>query len=80
MYLGLALRWHLPDPHVWPLAHPIPPLQLGAFAVVGFFFDAYSLMNHNQGVAYGAHIGGLLSGLALAAVITTFYPTLKAWR
>ena len=80
VYLGLALRWHLPDPDVWPLAHPIPPLQLGLFAVVGFLFDAYSLMNHDRGVAYGAHMGGFMAGLAVAGILTTIYPTRAAWR
>lgn len=73
LYLGLALRWDLDWPDVWPLSHPIPPLQLAAFGVAGFLFDAYSLMNHDQGVAYGAHMGGLLAGLSIAAGLTTLY-------
>lgn len=72
-YLGLAVSWQLPWPDVWPLAHPIPPLQLAAFAVVGFAFDLYSLHQNDIGIAYGAHIGGFLSGLAIAAVVTTIY-------
>jgi membrane associated rhomboid family serine protease len=81
VYLGLALRWQLPDPEVWPIAYPIPPLQLAALAVLGFFFDAYGLMNHDEGVAFGAHIGGLLSGVVIAGLVTTLFPTEKAyWR
>lgn len=80
LYLGLALRWQLPDPDVWPLARPIPPLQLGLFAVVGFLGDVYFLSNHAQGIAYGAHIGGFLSGLAIAAILTTVYPTLASYQ
>lgn len=75
IYFGLLLRWKLPDPDVWPLAHPIPPVQLGAFAVAGFLYDAYSVMNHAVGIAYGAHLGGFIAGLAAAAAITTVYPT-----
>ena len=45
IYLGLAMRWQLPWPDVWPLAHPIPPMQLVAFAVIGVLLDIYSLMN-----------------------------------
>jgi membrane associated rhomboid family serine protease len=75
IYLGLALRWRLPWPDVWPLAHPIPPLQLGAFALVGFGIDMYYLTDHAQHIAFGAHIGGFLSGLAAAAILTTIYPT-----
>jgi membrane associated rhomboid family serine protease len=75
-YLGLALRWQLPWPDVWPLAQPIPPMQLGAFAVLGFIGDMYFLTNHVQHqIAYGAHVGGFVCGLAIAAIITTIYPT-----
>jgi membrane associated rhomboid family serine protease len=80
IYLGLALRWQLPDPDVWPLAHPVPPLQLGAFAVVGFIGDMYFLTDHTQHIAFGAHVGGFLSGLAIAAVVTTVYPTRAAYE
>lgn len=79
-YLGLALRWHLPDPDVWPLAHPIPPLQLAAFAVIGFIGDMYFLNDRSQHIAFGAHVGGFLSGLAIAAVVTTIYPTMSAYQ
>ncbi|MCG8436189.1 MAG: rhomboid family intramembrane serine protease [Gammaproteobacteria bacterium] len=75
IYLGLALRWTLPWPDVWPLAHPIPPLQLGVFAVLGVGFDIYLLMNRQQGVAYGAHVGGFLAGLAIAAIVTQVFPS-----
>lgn len=75
IYLGLALQWELPWPEVWPLARPIPPMQLGAFALIGFVFDVYSLSSGASMVAYGAHIGGLLSGLAMAILITRLYPT-----
>ncbi|HEX9596643.1 MAG TPA: rhomboid family intramembrane serine protease [Anaerolineales bacterium] len=80
IYLGLALRWQLPDADVWPLARPIPPLQLGLFAVVGFLGDMFFLANRGEGIAYGAHAGGFLSGLAIAAVLTTVYPTLGAFE
>lgn len=80
VYLGLALRWQLPWPDVWPLAHPIPPFQLAAFAVIGFVADAYFLMNHAQHIAYGAHVGGFLSGLVIALVVTTVWPTREGFR
>jgi membrane associated rhomboid family serine protease len=80
IYLGLALRWQLPDPDVWPLARPVPPLQLGLFAVVGFIADMYFLANHGEQIAYGAHIGGFLSGLAIAAILTTVYPTVASYE
>lgn len=79
LYLGLAVSWHLSWPSVWPLAYPIPPLQLAAFAIVGFAFDLYSLHKNDLGIAYGAHIGGFLSGLGIAAVVTTIYRTREAY-
>jgi len=67
-YLGLAVRWRLPDPHVWPLAHPVPPSHLAIVAVIGVAFDYAGLMDHAAvGIAYGAHIGGFIGGLALAS-------------
>jgi membrane associated rhomboid family serine protease len=80
VYFGLALRWQLPWPDVWPLAHPIPPLQLGAFALVGFLVDVYFLANQGQRIAYGAHAGGFVSGVAIAAVVTSMYPDHADYR
>ena len=44
------------------------------FAVFGFVGDLVLLSNHDQHIAYGAHLGGFLSGVAIAAIITTIYP------
>jgi membrane associated rhomboid family serine protease len=69
-YLGLALRWRLPDPHIWPMARPIPPAHLCALAVVGIALDFSGIMNHEAtNIAYGAHIGGFLAGLILASTV-----------
>jgi membrane associated rhomboid family serine protease len=69
-YLGMAMRWRLPDPHVWPLARPVPPGQLALVGVAGVVIDYTSLMSHAPGnIAYGAHLGGFAGGLLLAAVI-----------
>ena len=80
IYLGLILRWQLPWPDVWPLAPPIPPMRLAAFALLGVLLDAYSLMNFEQRIAYGAHLGGFFSGFFITALLTQFYPTESAWR
>jgi membrane associated rhomboid family serine protease len=80
IYFGLILRWQLPWPEVWPLAYAVPPIQLGAFAVLGFLMDTYFLANHGKGIAYGAHAGGFVSGLLIAALITTIYPTLGSYE
>ena len=42
-YLGLALRYQLPAPHIWPMAHPIQPAQLAALGVVGVAFDFHDV-------------------------------------
>lgn len=69
-YLALAVRWTLPDPHVWPISRPIPPSRLALLAVAGVAFDYLSVMQgHDTGTAYGAHIGGFTAGLLLAAIV-----------
>lgn len=69
-YLGLAMRWRLPDPQVWPMARPVPPGQLALVGVAGVAIDFMSLMGRSAtGVAYGAHLGGFVAGLLLAALI-----------
>jgi membrane associated rhomboid family serine protease len=80
VYLGFALRWQLPWAEVWPLAQPVPPMYLALFAVFGFIGDLMLMSNHDQHIAYGAHLGGLLSGVLIAAILTTVYPTLYAYE
>lgn len=70
LYLAMVVRWRLPDPSVWPLAHPVSPLHLAAFAVVGVAFDYVGIMNHAATqIAYGAHIGGFLGGLLIGSFV-----------
>tara|TARA_R110002072_G_scaffold233795_1_gene391402 strand:- start:85563 stop:86252 length:690 start_codon:yes stop_codon:yes gene_type:complete len=81
VYFGLALRWILPWPDVFPLAHPIPPAQLVLFALVGIGFDIYSIATETAaGVAYGAHIGGFASGLLFALLLTSVYGSAESWN
>lgn len=68
-YLGLAVRWRLPDPYIWPIAHPIPPIRLVILASFGFFLDISGVVSQAAGVAYGAHLGGFLVGLFLTSFI-----------
>ena len=70
VYIGLASRWRLNWPHVWPLAHPISPMRLAVFALVGVGFDVNRLINGAIGVAFGAHIGGFLCGLLVGFAFT----------
>jgi membrane associated rhomboid family serine protease len=68
-YLALATRWTLPDPHVWPIARPVPPSKLALIAVVGVGIDYFAIMRGmDSNIAYGAHIGGFTSGLFLAGI------------
>lgn len=69
-YLAMFIRWRIPDPDVWPLAHPIPPIQLLALTLIGIFLDYTSVVrNIDSNVAYGAHIGGFLAGLFLGSLV-----------
>lgn len=69
-YLGMAFRWHLPNPQVWPMARPILPEQLALVAVIGVAIDYYSIISRlDSNVAYGAHVGGFTVGLMLGALV-----------
>lgn len=68
-YLGMAMRWRLPDPHVWPMSRPVSQGQLALVGVLGVLFDYNSLMSPvDSNVAYGAHLGGFVGGLVLTAL------------
>ena len=68
-YLGLATRWRLPEPHIWPMSRPVPAAQLALIGVAGVVIDYTSLMSHAPGnIAYGAHLGGFVGGLVLTAL------------
>ncbi|GAA5483181.1 rhomboid family intramembrane serine protease [Haloferula sargassicola] len=69
-YLDMALRWDLPDPHIWPLAEPVAPWKLAALAAVFFAMDYHSMFTRTAGnIAVGAHVGGFTVGLVLAALV-----------
>lgn len=68
-YLGLALTRQLPDPQVWPLAHPIPPSRLAAVAVIGLVIDFHEAFGGSLDfIAHGAHIGGFVAGFFLTSI------------
>lgn len=69
LYLGMAVRWRLPDPHVWPIARPVPPAHLAAIGVLGLLFDLSGYLGGDQGIAYGAHLGGFIGGMVLGAAV-----------
>jgi len=69
-YLGMFIRWRLPNPDVWPLAHPIPPAQLLALVALGLFIDYTSIMqNVESSTAFGAHVGGFLAGVFIGSFL-----------
>lgn len=69
LYLAIAVRWHLPDPHVWPMSRPIPPSRLAMVGIIGLIFDFMNYADGITGVAYGAHLGGFIGGLFLGSFI-----------
>lgn len=68
LYLGMVARWHLPDPHIWPMARAIPPAQLAVVGILGLAMDYMGFLGGDLGVAYSAHLGGFIGGLLLGAV------------
>lgn len=69
LYLGMAVRWHLPDPEIWPMDSPIPPAQLAVLGIMGLTLDYMGFLGGNLGVAYSAHLGGFLGGIVLGSAI-----------
>lgn len=67
LYLAMAVRWRLPDPHVWPMARPIEPGRLAMIGIVGLMFDFMNYSRGEMGIAYGAHLGGFIGGLLLGS-------------
>jgi membrane associated rhomboid family serine protease len=69
LYLGMAVRWHLPDPEIWPMDRPIPPTQLAVLGIMGLTMDYMGFLGGNLGVAYSAHLGGFVGGIVLGSVV-----------
>lgn len=69
LYLGMAVRWKLPDPEIWPMANPIPPANLAFLGIMGLVMDYMGFLGGNLGVAYSAHLGGFVGGVVLGAAI-----------
>lgn len=69
LYLGMAVRWRLPDPHVWPIARPIPPAHLAALGLLGLLMDFGGYLSGEDGIAYGAHLGGFIGGMILGGAV-----------
>lgn len=69
-YLGLASRFRLPDPHVWPIARPVSPGHLALLAVIGVSIDYFAIFGGSaEMTAFGAHVGGFTTGLLLGGTL-----------
>jgi membrane associated rhomboid family serine protease len=78
-YFTFVYRWEMPHGHVWPIEGSIPPAGLALLAVFNFVLDTGAFVGHSQeGVAYGAHVGGFLGGVFAAMVIATAWQ--PKWR
>ena len=80
VYLVLQLRWSMPWPDTWPLSQPVPPGQLALFSLVGIGFDLWGLSQGQGGIAFGAHIGGFVTGVMIAVVITSLCRSRDRWE
>ena len=69
LYLAMAVRWQLPNPHVWPVARPIAPSQLALLGVLSLILDFNGYIGGDQITAHGAHLGGFIGGLFLGSFI-----------
>ena len=65
-YLGMVARKSRPDPHVWPMAYAIPPANLAAIGVIGVVMDLSGIFHNYEGIAYGAHVGGFVTGILVS--------------
>ncbi len=68
-YLGLALTRQLPDPQIWPIEHPIQPLELAGVAVIGIAIDFYDASSGIVDlISHGSHIGGFVVGFFITSI------------
>jgi membrane associated rhomboid family serine protease len=71
-YFGLAFQRPRPEVEVWPLARPVNSTELAAAGVVGVFFDLFGILGPAQGIAFGAHLGGFVTGMLLSVPADRF--------
>jgi membrane associated rhomboid family serine protease len=67
LYLAIAVRWHLPDPHIWPMSRAIAPSRLAMVGIIGLIYDFMNYTSGVTGIAYGAHFGGFIGGLIIGS-------------
>jgi membrane associated rhomboid family serine protease len=69
LYLAIAVRWHLPDPHIWPMSRAIAPGRLAMVGIIGLIYDFMNYTSGVTGIAYGAHFGGFIGGLIIGSFL-----------
>lgn len=69
LYLAMAVRWRLPDPHVWPIARPVLPSQLAMIGVLILILNFNDYIAGDVSTAYSAHLGGFIGGLFLGCFV-----------
>jgi membrane associated rhomboid family serine protease len=71
-FFTLAFRWRVPSGEVWPFTDwSLRPRGLALLAGLNFVLDTGSFINHSrEHVAFGAHVGGFLGGVAMAIVVS----------
>jgi len=73
-YFGLAVQRPRPNSHVWPLARPVNSGELAAAGAIGIALDFLGVLSPGQRIAYGAHIGGFVTGMLLSLVADRLIP------
>jgi len=71
-YFGLAIQRPRPPCWVWPLARPVSSTELAAAGAIGVALDVMGVLGPAQGIAFGAHIGGFLTGILLSLIAHRF--------
>ena len=71
-YFGLATLRPRPDAKVWPIARPVSSTELATAAIIGVVLDFMGVIGPNMSIAYGAHIGGFITGIVISLIADRF--------
>ena len=71
-YFGLAFQHERPPSTVWPIARTVSSEQLALAGVIGVTLDFAGVLDGGKGIAYGAHIGGFVTGILLSLIADRF--------
>ena len=71
-YFGLATLITRPEAQVWPIARPVNSTELATAAIIGVMLDFMGVIGPDMSVAYGAHIGGFITGILISLIADRF--------